>query len=146
MRTVTSVEMRHLFLWLALLLLIACTRQWYLSVDPSPEGAALCFSSRPNCSGEGIQFSVLEVAEVDQQGERQQVMWSIQGNSERQADYLVKRLVYGHTPPGWVEVEPAKELIPNATYSVLGEYFFTFDASKRYTVQSREQFYQQEQQ
>jgi hypothetical protein len=137
-----SKAIRLLGLCLVLATLVACTRQWYFSIEQTAKGDFdLCISLRPSCSGEGVQLAALEITEIDRNGDRKQTMWLIEARSERDTDNLIKAIRYGRTPDGWVEVSRAKKLMPNTTYSVLGEHYFYISNTGNITVQSRESFH-----
>jgi hypothetical protein len=140
-----AIDMRSLYLaaGLCVLALInGCTKEWYLSIERSVDGAPeFCFSRNKDCQGDGVQFNALQVARVDDTGNPVEVMWSLQGRSNTPAEYVLKRVVYGKVPVGWNQVREPSPLHDNVYYTVSGEFYFLKTVDGQYLVYSREQFF-----
>lgn len=124
------------------LLLVACTKQWFLSVSVDGQAVVLCVSRVPACGGDGAQLESLELAEVSPDGERGRVMWSLQARPRKPTDGILKRVVYGQTPAGWTERSPALPLTKGVYYVVNDLHYFRFADSGPIEVIEREQFFQ----
>jgi hypothetical protein len=119
-----------------------CTREWFLTVQPAADGnVELCFSSSDGCRGDGVQFASLQIARVDTEGHPGEVVWSLQGHSNVPSEYILKRVTYGHPPPGWVEVHAPIPIAENVYYSVAGEFFFERTGARKFHVYPREEFF-----
>lgn len=119
----------------------ACTRQWFLSVTAEGTTAAFCLSQSRDCSGDGVQFETLEVAEVSKDGERSRVMWSLQAASNVASDRVLKRVTYGQVPRGWKERSAAAPLAKGVYYVVNDQYYFRISEQGPVVVLEREQFF-----
>jgi len=125
-----------------LISLTACERTWYLSIDGnSGVNPVLNFSSTKFDFDEGVQFSSLEISEVNEKGERIRIVWLIHGKSNRPEDYVLKRLTYGVLPRGWVEDQAAKPIVSGKYYEVEGEFYFIRGTEGKYQVFSRAEFF-----
>lgn len=102
-----------------------------------------CFSTSDNCTGDGIQLSSLEISEVNTVGERGAVMWLIQGKSDRQEDFVIRKLIYGAVPAGWIEINPPSALKAGVFYGVQGEYYFSHAPDGDVNILQREDFFRQ---
>jgi hypothetical protein len=121
-----------------------CTREWFLAVQPFGGGKIeLCFSRSTGCLGDGVQFTALQISRVNQEGQTLEVVWLIQGHSNTPSDYVLKRVVYGNTPPGWIQVHPPTPIVDNTYYSVGGEFYFERAAEGDFHVYPREEFFSQ---
>lgn len=136
--------MRVAFLLLLCTITAGCTRQWFVTVQQSPNGNIdLCFSRNDGCRGDGVEFASLAISRVGPTGQPSEVVWSLQGHSNVPSDYILKHVIYGRTPPGWVQVHPAVPLTDNVYYSVAGEFFFERTKAGDFHVYPRQQFFSQ---
>lgn len=134
--------MRNTALFIALILLLACTQKWQITVvGENSLGPILCFAHGSECTTEGIQLSIISVREVTPSGGAADIAWLLEGSSDVRDDYVVRRLTYGTPLNGWTELVPAKPIKVNVFYSLNGEYYFIRDEGNRYRVYSREEFY-----
>lgn len=134
--------LKTLFIFLFALAIFGCTRKWFLSIDDMAGGRLnLCFSSGPQCSGDGVQFNSLEFAEVDRTGTKVRTVWLIQGSSDKPQNYVIKHLVYGTVPSGWVEIKHAEPIRDNTFYSVDETYYVVRHADGKLLVFGREEFF-----
>jgi hypothetical protein len=143
MRQITEKKAVRRFLAVAALVLmsVGCTQKWYLFiVDVTDDKPEFCLSDTPRCGDQGHQLPFFEVNEVDRQGRKVALAWSIQAKSDLAQDYIIKRLKYGVLPHGWVELHPPVLLSDRAYYTVLGQYYFRADAG-HFNVYSREEFF-----
>ena len=125
-----------------LLFVTGCTKQWFLSVENSPENRPVfCFSMQSNCAGDAVQFASIVISEVDPAGNITGVVWSIQGASNQSEDYQVKKLTYGVVPTGWREDVVPQQLRVGVSYTAMGNFFFRLSSAGKYEVLSREQFF-----
>ena len=128
------------------LLLLACTQVWYFTiVDPADfDHPVFCFSRKPECKGDPVQFGSFDFAEVDESGKYVSVVWRIEGTSKELGDYDLKKVRYGDVPQGWVSRVGPLPLVAGKIYTVEERYFFTLRTQAGKTtwkVYSRSDFY-----
>jgi hypothetical protein len=132
------------FVLLLCVMMSGCTRQWFVTVQQSPDRSTdLCFSRSDGCHGGGVEFASLQISRVDPTGRPSQVVWSLQWRSNTPSHYILKHVIYGHTPPGWVQVHAPVPLATNVYYSIAGEFFFKRSQAGEFHVYPRQQFFSQ---
>lgn len=123
------------------LVLCACERVWYLTVEAVTNGRPeFCFTRSAGCKGEGVQFSSIIIAEVDKNDAVLSQIWALQPKAAQPQDYVIKHLAYGVVPKGWAEDRPAPSLRDGAYYSVNGQFIFALSAEGTATVYSLADF------
>ena len=120
----------------------SCTQPFYVLLDAvDTQGVpTFCLNDRPRCSSKGYQVGLIDVREVDDEGEVVDVVWRLasqSGNGE------LSRVKYGDVPPGWAERAPAKQLKTSTWYRINSFYYFcrlpdgTISLEDRRTFHSR---------
>lgn len=138
----TNSVKNYLIAIFILIALTACERTWYLTiVGNGGVNPILNFSPTQFDIDKGVQFSSLEISEVNENGERIQTVWLIHGKSNRPEDYVLKSLTYGVLPSGWVEDQAAKPIVSGKYYEVEGEFYFIKETEGKYQVFSRAEFF-----
>ena len=75
-----------------------------------------CVSEEANCVGVGFNPECVAVEEIPAAGtdEKRRMVWAIHATTEEP----LRQLVYGATPPGWVQDIPPASLRVGPTYEV----------------------------
>lgn len=104
--------------------LSSCQQTWYFTIKDiaDPSHPVFCVSKHDNCKGQGLTFTVLDIDEVDNSGNKIKSMWVV----EPRQNIPLKEVKYGVTPAGWKEIVPAQPLEVGKYYSIHGTYFFRF--------------------
>jgi hypothetical protein len=131
--------------WLTLvatLLLSSCERDWHVAIagfdGDNPE---FCVSRSAECTGSGVQLTLMDIDEVDDHGNRLSVAGSIQAHSNEQQDYIIRRVVYGAVPKGWLQYQQPAPLHEESYYSINGEFYFRAVGRRIPHVYTREEFF-----
>jgi len=97
-------------------MLIGCPQEWSLSVTDSddPFHPELCFSRLPRCLGGAAFLSEITVNRKDEHFDGDDIMWMLRPAT----DGRIKRLRYGSVPEGWIELQPARELVVGEVYCI----------------------------
>jgi hypothetical protein len=121
---------------------VACVKKWWATILGNGDiGPIFCLGSDTVCNGKGTEFHSLYFDEVDEKGKAVQMVWLIQVNSAKQADYILSKLEYGKVPHGWKEAWAARPIKPKTYYSVDGEFYFWRNEKGEYTVLTAKQFF-----
>jgi hypothetical protein len=138
-----DLSLWHLSFWVLLPIFFSgCTREWNLSISSVVGGEPeFCFSQHGTCRDEGVQFVSIQIDEVDEHGQPVKIAWSIQGKSNQTNDFVIKRLIYGSLPPGWVQTSEPTPLRRGVYYSVMGQFYFVLSASDDVRIYPREEFF-----
>lgn len=141
MRKVTSLT-RIFVLLLCSLILSSCVKHWNLHIFDDVDGnPILCFSRSNKCDDVGVQLASVSVRRVCKSGAEIESSWELQGWSDNQSDYMLKKIKYGVVPSGWKELSMPIPIQVGEYYSVNGEYYFFKKIDGMYVVMSREKFF-----
>ena len=112
-----------------ILILAGCQRELHVSVVSyeGPTKVHFCVSKRPNCSGGGVNESILSVVGVGDDGSPAgELMWTIERVTGARG---LGEFVYGVVPDGWREESPAKPLAGGQWYMIGVAHYVRFNDS-----------------
>lgn len=114
----TTPHRDRMILAFLLVLLSGCQQTGYFTITglDSELRPRFCVSEEPGCSGMGVNLECVAVEEVPVAGtdEKRRMVWAIHATT----DEPLRLLVYGGTPPGWVQDIPPDRLRVGPTYEV----------------------------
>ena len=111
-----------LLVFLSLLILSGCPRTWYFTITDvtDPKYPHFCVSRSKIFKNLGLGFSVFDIYEVNEKGERIRDVWEIRPKE----DVTLNMLIYGTPPKGFKQVMKPIPLEIGKFYAVHGTYFF----------------------
>lgn len=139
--------LRNIIILAQFVLLAACTKQWFLEIErwDAAMGPVFCLNEGGECGKRGVQLHFISVTEAGSKGAIGRTVWQIQNVTDKDGQATLTTLAYGEVPAGWAEVTKAQRLLSDTYYSINEEYYFIRDASYRYSVLSRDEYFSRRQ-